>query len=39
MIAHVGGIPVEELLVGIGPALVVMVGATSAMLRARLRRR
>lgn len=39
MIAHIGGVPVEEALVGVGPALVVMAGVASAMLRARLRRR
>ena len=35
MIAHLGGLPVEEALVGAGPALVVLVGAASAMVRAR----
>ena len=39
MTAHVGGIPVEEAIVGAGPALVVMVGLATATLRARLRRR
>jgi hypothetical protein len=36
--AHVGGIPLEETLGSLGPALLVGFGAASAKLRARLRR-
>ena len=36
--AHVGGIPIEETLVSLGPALLVALGVASANLRARLRR-
>jgi hypothetical protein len=36
--AHVGGIPLEETLGLYGPALVLMAGAASASLGARLRR-
>ena len=36
--AHVGGIPIEEAVVSLGPALLVALGAASANLRARLRR-
>jgi hypothetical protein len=39
VIAHVGGIPVEEVVVAFGPALFVMAGVAGATLRARLRRR
>jgi hypothetical protein len=35
--AHVGGIPIEETLASLGPALLVGVAATWANLRARLR--
>jgi hypothetical protein len=35
--AHVGGIPVEETIGSVGPALVVGVGMAWARLRARLR--
>ena len=38
MIAHLGGIPIEETLGSFGPALVVAIGAAWASLRARLRR-
>ena len=37
-IAHVGGIPVEETLASLGPALLVAFGVAWANLRARLRR-
>jgi hypothetical protein len=37
-LAHVGGIPVEETLGSLGPALLVVFGVASASLRARLRR-
>jgi hypothetical protein len=37
-VAHVGGIPVEETLGSLTPALLVAFGAASATLRARLRR-
>jgi hypothetical protein len=36
--AHVGGIPLEETLALYGPALVLVAGAASASLGARLRR-
>jgi hypothetical protein len=36
--AHVGGVPLEETLGSLGPALLVAFGAASANLRARLRR-
>jgi hypothetical protein len=36
--AHIAGIPIEETLVPIIPALVLAVGVASATLRARLRR-
>ena len=36
--AHVGGIPIEEALVSLGPVLLVAFGVTSANVRARLRR-
>ena len=36
--AHIAGIPIEETLAPIIPALVLAVGAASATLRARLRR-
>ena len=39
MIAHVAGIPVEEAIVAVGPALVLMVGAAAATVRARFHRR
>ena len=35
--AHVGGIPIEETLASLGPALLVAFGVASAQLRARLR--
>ena len=35
-LAHVGGIPVEETIGALGPALLVVLGAASAALRARL---
>jgi hypothetical protein len=38
VIAHVGGVPVEETLTAIAPELAVTLGATSATLRARARR-
>jgi hypothetical protein len=38
VIAHVGGIPVEETLGMYGPALLLVLGAASASVRARLRR-
>jgi hypothetical protein len=38
VIAHVGGIPVEETLGMYGPALLLVVGAASASVGARLRR-
>jgi hypothetical protein len=37
-IAHVGGIPLEETLASLGPALLVAFGVAWANLRARLRR-
>ena len=37
-IAHVGGIPVEETVASLGPALLVAFGVAWANLRARLRR-
>jgi hypothetical protein len=37
-IAHVGGIPVEETVASLGPALLVAFGVVWANLRARLRR-
>jgi hypothetical protein len=36
-VAHVGGIPIEETLGFLGPALLLAFGAVSATLRARLR--
>lgn len=36
--AHIGGIPVEETLASLGPVLLLVLGAASASLRARLRR-
>jgi hypothetical protein len=36
--AHIAGMPVEETIASLGPALVLMFGAASATLRARLRR-
>ena len=36
--AHVGGIPIEETVVSLGPVLLVAFGVASANLRARLRR-
>ena len=38
MIAHVGGLPIEETLGSLGPALLLAYGAVSATLRARHRR-
>jgi hypothetical protein len=38
VIAHVGGIPIEETLGMYGPALLLALGAASARVRARLRR-
>jgi hypothetical protein len=38
VIAHVGGLPIEETLGSLGPALLLAFGAVSATLRARLRR-
>jgi hypothetical protein len=35
--AHIGGVPIEETLGLLGPALLVAVGVASAQLRARLR--
>ncbi len=35
--AHIGGIPIEETLGSLGPALLVAFGVTWAQLRARLR--
>ena len=35
--AHIGGIPIEETLGSLGPALLVAFGVASAQLRARLR--
>jgi uncharacterized membrane protein len=37
-LAHVGGIPLEETLASLGPALLVGLGVAWAELRARLRR-
>ena len=37
-VAHVGGIPIEETLASLGPALLVAFGVAWANLRARLRR-
>jgi hypothetical protein len=37
VIAHVGGLPIEETLAMYGPALLLALGAASASLRARLR--
>ena len=37
-LAHVAGIPIEETLASFTPALVLMFGAASATIRARLRR-
>jgi hypothetical protein len=37
-LAHVGGIPLEETLASLGPALLVGLGVAWAQLRARLRR-
>jgi len=36
--AHIGGIPIEETLASVGPALLVAFGVAWAQLRARLRR-
>jgi hypothetical protein len=36
-VAHVGGVPIEETLGSLGPALLVMLGMVWAQLRARLR--
>jgi hypothetical protein len=36
--AHVGGIPIEETVLSLGPVLLVAFGVTSANVRARLRR-
>jgi hypothetical protein len=38
-VAHVGGIPIEEALGSLGPALVLAIGAASARLSARRRLR
>jgi hypothetical protein len=38
-LAHVGGIPVEETIGAFGPALLLVLGAASATLRARLHNR
>jgi hypothetical protein len=38
VIAHVGGIPIEETLGMYGPTLLLALGAASASVRARLRR-
>jgi hypothetical protein len=35
--AHIGGVPIEETLGSLGPALLVAVGVACAQLRARLR--
>ena len=37
-LAHIAGIPVEETLASLGPALLLTFGAASATLRVRLRR-
>ena len=37
-LAHIAGIPVEETIASLGPALLLTFGAASATLRARLRR-
>jgi hypothetical protein len=37
-LAHIGGLPIDETLGSLGPALLVAFGAASANLRARLRR-
>jgi hypothetical protein len=39
IVAHVGGIPIEETLAASGPALLTAVGAALSQLHARLRRR
>ena len=39
IVAHVGGVPIEETLAAGGPALLTAVGAAVAQLHARLRRR
>jgi hypothetical protein len=36
--AHIAGMPVEETIGSLGPALLLMFGAASATIRARLRR-
>jgi hypothetical protein len=36
-LAHVGGLPIEETLASLGPALLIAVGVAWANLRARLR--
>jgi hypothetical protein len=36
--AHIAGMPVEETIASLGPALLLTLGAASATLRARLRR-
>jgi hypothetical protein len=38
-VAHVGGIPIEETLVSLGPALLLVAGAASARLGALIRNR
>jgi hypothetical protein len=38
VVGHVGGIPIEETLASLGPALLVALGVAWANLRARLRR-
>ena len=38
VVAHVGGVPVEETLGVYGPALLLALGAASARVRARVRR-
>jgi hypothetical protein len=37
-LAHIAGMPVEETIASLGPALLLTFGAASATLRARLRR-
>jgi hypothetical protein len=39
IIAHIGGVPIEETLAAGGPALLTAVGAAVSQLHARLRRR
>jgi hypothetical protein len=38
VVAHVGGVPIEETLGLYGPALLLAIGAASARVRARIRR-